>query len=146
MHFIDTLDDLERERYAKVVRLRDRGLNPYPLRSARTHTARQARELFESGQDPGAVRLVGRITANRWTGKITFADIRDGSGRIQLFLRQDILGEETYKQFLKNYDLGDFVQVEGTLFRTKAGEITIEVHKIEMLAKAIAPCRKNGTG
>ncbi|HZQ08742.1 MAG TPA: lysine--tRNA ligase [Anaerolineae bacterium] len=139
MNFIDTLDDLERERYLKVQRLRERGINPYPLRSSRTHTIQQVRDLYEKGEDPGAVRLVGRITANRWTGKITFADIRDGTERIQLFLRQDNLGEETYKNFLKDYDLGDFVQVEGTLFRTKTGEITVNVTKIELLAKAIAP-------
>lgn len=137
--FIDTLDDLERERYAKAQRLRERGINPYPLRSSRTHTIQQVRELFEKGAEPGVVQLVGRMTANRWTGKITFADIRDGSGRIQLFLRQDNLGEETYKNFLKDFDLGDFVQVEGTLFRTKTNEITVSVTKIELLAKAIAP-------
>lgn len=139
MDFIDTLDDLEKDRYQKVLRLRERGVNPYPLRSSRTHYIADARALFEKGEDPGVVTLVGRITANRWTGKITFADIRDGSGRVQLFLRQDNLGEETYKQFLKDYDLGDFVQVSGTFFRTKTGELTVQVAEIKMLAKAIAP-------
>lgn len=137
--FIGTLDDLERERYQKVQRLRERGIEPYPLRSSRTHTIQDARDLFERGDDPGVVRLVGRMTANRWTGKITFADLRDGSGRIQLFLRQDNLSEETYKNFLKDYDLGDFLQVEGTLFRTKTGEITLNVQSVQLLAKAIAP-------
>lgn len=139
MNFVDTLDDLEKERYQKVLRLRERGVNPYPLRSARSHTIAEARELFEKGEDPGIVKLVGRITANRWTGKITFADIRDGTGRIQLFLRQDNLGEETYKQFLKDFDLGDFVQVTGSLFKTKTGELTVQVAEIGMLAKAVAP-------
>lgn len=137
--FIETLNDLEKDRYAKVLRLRERGVNPYPLRSKRSHTIADARALFEKGEDVGVVTLVGRITANRWTGKITFADIRDGSGRIQLFLRQDNLGQETYKQFLKDYDLGDFVQVTGTLFKTKTGELTVQVAEIEMLAKAVAP-------
>lgn len=139
MQFIDTLDDLERERYLKAQRLRERGIEPYPLRSSRTHTVQQARELFERGEDPGEVRLVGRMTANRWTGKITFADLRDGSGRIQLFLRQDNLGEEPYKNFLKDFDLGDFIQVAGTLFRTKTGEITVNVQTIRLIAKAVAP-------
>ncbi len=137
--FIETLNDLEKDRYEKVLRLRERGVNPYPLRSKRSHTIADARALFEKGEDVGVVTLVGRITANRWTGKITFADIRDGSGRIQLFLRQDNLGEETYKQFLKDFDLGDFVQVTGTLFKTKTGELTVQVAEIEMLAKAVAP-------
>lgn len=139
MEFIDTLDDLEKDRYQKVLRLRERGINPYPLRASRTHFIADVRALAEKGEDPGVVKLAGRITANRWTGKITFADIRDGSGRIQLFLRQDNLGEETYKAFLKDYDLGDFVRVTGTLFKTKTGELTVQVAEVEMLAKAIAP-------
>lgn len=139
MDFIDTLDDLERERFLKVQRLRERGIEPYPPRTTRTHTTAEARELFELGDDPGVVTLVGRMTANRWTGKITFADIRDGTGRIQLFLRQDNLGEETYKNFLKDFDLGDFVQATGTLFKTKTGETTVQVAEIVMLAKAVAP-------
>ncbi len=137
--FIETLNDLEKERYQKVLRLRERGVNPYPPRAKRTHTIAEARESFEKGEDPGIITLVGRMTANRWTGKITFADIRDGSGRIQLFLRQNNLGDETYKNFLKDYDLGDFVQATGTLFQTKTGELTLQVAELELLAKAIAP-------
>ncbi len=137
--FLNRLDDLERERYKKIERLRARGIEPYPLRSSRTHTVQQAREAFEHGQDVGAVRLVGRLTANRWTGKITFADLRDGTGRIQIFLKQDVLGEETYKNFLKDFDLGDLIGVEGTLFRTKTGEITVAAQSLQMLAKSIAP-------
>lgn len=137
--FLNRLDDLERERYKKIERLRSRGIEPYPLRSSRTHTVQRAREAFEHSEELGAVRLVGRLTANRWTGKITFADLRDGTGRIQLFLRQDALGEETYKNFLKDFDLGDLIGVEGTLFRTKTGEITVAAQSLQMLAKAIAP-------
>lgn len=137
--FLNRLDDLERERYKKIERMHSRGIEPYPLRSSRTHTAKQARDVFERGEDPGTVRLTGRLTANRWTGKITFADLRDGSGRIQLFLRQDALGQETYKSFLKDFDLGDVIGVEGTLFRTKTGEITVAVQTIQMLAKAVSP-------
>lgn len=137
--FFDTLDDLEKERYKKIERLRERGVEPYPLRASRTHTIEQVRELYERGDDPGVVRLVGRLTANRWTGKITFGDLRDGTGRIQLFLKQDTLGEATYKNFLKDFDLGDFVQAEGTLFRTKTGEITVAVQELTLLAKAVAP-------
>ena len=139
MEFIDTLDTLERERFLKALRLRERGVEPYPPRVTRTHTIAETREQFEQGKDLGAVTLVGRMTANRWTGKITFADIRDGTGRIQLFLRQDSLGAETYKDFLKDFDLGDFVQASGTLFKTKTGEITVQVAEIIMLAKAVAP-------
>lgn len=137
--FLDRLDDLERERYKKVERMRTRGIEPYPLRSSRTHTVQQAREGFERGEDTGVVRLTGRLTANRWTGKITFADLRDGTGRIQLFLKHADLGEETYKNFLKDFDLGDLIGVEGPIFRTKTGEITVAVQSIQMLSKAISP-------
>jgi lysyl-tRNA synthetase class 2 len=137
--FFNRLDDLERERYKKIGRLRARGIEPYPLRSSRTHTVREVRAALERGEDLGAVRLVGRLTANRWTGKITFADLRDGTGRIQLFLKKDALGEETYKSFLKDFDLGDLIGVEGTLFRTKTGEITVAAQSLQMLAKALAP-------
>jgi lysyl-tRNA synthetase, class II len=137
--FFDRLGDLERERYKKIERLRARGVEPYPLRSSRTHTASQAREAFERGEDLGTVSLAGRLTANRWTGKITFADLRDGTGRIQLFLKQDALGEQAYKNFLKDFDLGDLIGVEGTLFRTKTGEITVAAASIRMLAKAVSP-------
>lgn len=139
MEFIDTLDDLERERFLKVQRLRERGIEPYPPRTTRTHTIAAVRALDERGADPGVVTLVGRMTANRWTGKITFADLRDGTGRIQLFLRQDNLGAETYKHFLKDYDLGDFVQATGPLFKTKTGELSVQVTELVMLAKAVAP-------
>ncbi len=137
--FLNRLDDLERERYKKVERLRSRGVEPYPLRSVRTHTIQQVREAFEQGVDLGVVHVVGRLTANRWTGKITFADLRDGTGRIQLFLKQDALGEETYKNFLKDFDLGDIIGVEGTVFRTRTGEISVNVQSIQMLTKAISP-------
>src|SRR5919199_123859 len=137
--FFNTLDDLERERYRKIERLRARGVEPFPLRSSRTHMVQEAREAFERGAELGHVQLAGRLTANRWTGKITFADLRDGTGRIQLFLRQDALGEEAYKNFLKDFDIGDFVQVAGTLMRTRTGEITLAVESIQMLAKAVAP-------
>lgn len=139
MEFIDTLDDLERERFLKVQRLRERGIEPYPPRATRTHSIADARELYERGEDPGVVTLTGRMTANRWTGKITFADIRDGTGRMQLFLRQDNLGQETYRNFLKDFDIGDFVQATGTFFKTKTGETTLQVTELVMLAKAVAP-------
>ncbi|MGE5141689.1 MAG: lysine--tRNA ligase [Rudaea sp.] len=137
--FRNGLGELEQERYKKAERLRERGVEPFPLRSERTHSVEQVRELFERGEDPGVVHLAGRLTANRWTGKITFADLRDGTGRIQLFLRQDNLGEEAYKGFLKEFDLGDIIGVEGTVFRTRTGEVTLNVTRVELLAKAIAP-------
>lgn len=136
--FVARLDELERVRYEKAQRLRERGINPYPLRDSRTHTAQQAIEAFRRGETLEHVKLAGRLTANRWTGKLTFGDLRDVTGRIQLLLRQDGLGEETYKNFLKDFDLGDLIGVTGKVIQTKRGEITLEVSEIRMLAKAIS--------
>jgi lysyl-tRNA synthetase class 2 len=86
-----------------------------------------------------AVRTAGRLMSIRAMGKATFAHILDGSGRIQLYLRQDQVGEESYERFLKLFDIGDSVGVEGPLFRTRTGEVTIRVTSITMLAKALRP-------
>jgi lysyl-tRNA synthetase class 2 len=72
-------------------------------------------------------------------GKLTFAHIEDGTGRIQLFLRINELGEETMRQFAEDYDLGDFIEASGSLFRTRTGEVTLQVNSFRMLAKAITP-------
>jgi len=85
------------------------------------------------------VTLAGRLRAMRPMGKITFAHIEDGSGRIQLFFRADDIGIENLKFFNHEFDLGDFIQASGEMFRTRAGEVTLKVRDFQMLAKAITP-------
>ncbi|MCL5958030.1 MAG: lysine--tRNA ligase [Chloroflexi bacterium] len=130
-------DDLRQQRVAKLDRLRQEGIEPFPRKYERTIMAADAIERFDqlTGAD---LRLAGRIVAMRIMGKATFAHIKDGSGRIQIFLRQDALGEDRYRLF-KTFDIGDFVGVEGTLFRTKTGEITLQVNDFTFLAKALRP-------
>jgi lysyl-tRNA synthetase class 2 len=133
---------LEQNRLEKLNRLRENGIEPYPTRAQRTHTAAQAIAAFEQAeQDSAAVQatLAGRLRSMRPMGKITFAHIEDGSGRIQLFFRQNDLGDEAMQLFAREYDLGDFIQASGELFRTKTGEITLKVTAFRMLAKAITP-------
>lgn len=135
-------NEIERNRLAKIERLRARGEEPYPLRAVRTHTATAARALVEAaGADGSATHatLCGRLRSMRPMGKTAFAHIEDGTGRIQLMLRADDLGRERLKQFEKDFDLGDFVQAAGTLVRTRTGEITLRADEIVMLAKAIRP-------
>ncbi len=134
------LPDLERIRAQKAERLRQAGHDPYPPRSRRTHTIDQARSTFEQagGQEIAAV-VVGRLRSIRRMGKAVFAHIEDGTGRLQLHLRVDELGEERLEQFNDCFDLGDFLQAEGALFRTRTGEITLRVSAFQMLAKAISP-------
>lgn len=129
------------QRIAKIERLRQLGIDPYPPRVHYTHTVAQAIAAFESvgeGQEL-VVTVVGRLMAIREMGRSTFAHIADGTGRLQIYLRQDVMGAEAYELFGKAFDLGDFVSACGRLFRTRTGEITVEVRSLAMLAKALLP-------
>ena len=141
------LTSLEMNRLEKIERLRARGIEPYPTRPQRTHTSRSACREFEDAEviaqgesaPPVKATLAGRLRSTRLMGKITFAHIEDGEGRIQLFFRANDIGQEQLDLFNREYDLGDFVQASGELFRTRSGEITLRVEAFEMLAKAITP-------
>ncbi|MCS7207138.1 MAG: lysine--tRNA ligase [Dehalococcoidia bacterium] len=137
-------EDLFQARLAKLQHLRAQGIDPYPPRFRRTHTAQQAISFFlqeeaahGAGKQTAPVRVAGRITALRGMGKATFVDLRDGTGRLQVLLRQDALG--TAYTLLKDMDLGDFVGAEGPLFRTRTGEITLEARQLTILCKALRP-------
>jgi lysyl-tRNA synthetase class 2 len=136
------LSDLERVRLEKLEKLRGQGIEPYPRRFKRTHQSHEAIEAFEAVEESGnEVRVVvaGRIRSMRHMGKISFAHIEDGQGKIQFFFRKDDLGEEPFTNLLENYDLGDFIGAEGVMFRTKTGEVTLRVEAFQMLAKALSP-------
>ena len=135
------LTELEKNRLAKVQRLREAGVDPYPPRSHRTHTCAQALQAFESAGPSQTVEatVVGRLRSSRAMGKAVFAHIEDGDGRLQIFLKSDVLGQETLKQFNELFDLGDFLQASGTMFRTRTGEITLLVSSLSLLAKSISP-------
>jgi len=136
--------NLEKQRLEKINQLKQKGIEPYPTRAQRTHTSRQAIEAFEAFEKQGQgeapkVILAGRLRSMRVMGKITFAHIEDGDGRVQLFLRADEVGKEALDSFNKDLDLGDFIQSAGEMFRTKAGEVTLKVKEYRLLAKAITP-------
>src|SRR5690606_9042508 len=119
--------DAERERrLAKVAALRAKGRDPYPVRYDRTHTAAEVHERWdhlEPGMEVGdVVRVAGRLLLIRRMGKLTFATLRDGSGTIQLFVSLANLGEESFAEF-DDLDLGDWVGAEGTVMKTKKGEL-----------------------
>ncbi|HEY3313505.1 MAG TPA: lysine--tRNA ligase [Anaerolineales bacterium] len=141
-------NSLEQIRLQKIAELRAEGVEPYPTRAKRTHTAARAIAEFEAaekaapgGQPPAEITatLAGRIRATRSMGKLTFAHIEDGTGKIQLFLRINELGTERLSFFDKMFDIGDFVQASGGLMRTRTGEITLHVHDFTLLAKAVSP-------
>ncbi len=137
---------LEQTRLEKLQRLRSQGIEPYPRRANRTHSSQEAVEAFlalesqpSSASEMPAVTLAGRLRSMRPMGKIAFAHIEDGSGRIQLFLRINDLGEEMLEHFRRDYDLGDFMEASGEMMRTRSGEVTLRVTSFRMLAKAITP-------
>jgi len=136
----DRGEDILQQRLAKLERIRQRGIDPYPPRYCKTHTALQAINLFESDPDNDnlIVSAAGRIITKRGMGKVTFLHIKDGSGKIQAFLKRDLLGEDKYA-FFKDFDTGDFIGINGRLFITNTGEITIEAHEITMLTKSLQP-------
>jgi len=135
------LNDLERVRLQKLARLREIGADAYPRRVRRTHTTQQAIQAFEAAGDgsPDEVEVVGRLRSIRRMGKVTFAHIEDGAGRLQLYLKADDLGPEAFSVFNDVFDLGDFVHARGTMFRTKTREATLHAASVGMLAKAISP-------
>lgn len=146
------LSELQEIRRQKVDAFRERGIEPYPTRVERTHTTTQALALFDAAEAAGTlvdgksatvVTTAGRIVSFRHMGKTVFANLRDGHGELQLYIRKDEIGEDLYAQVLKLYDLGDFAQASGHLFRTKTGEISLRVARISILSKALnAPPEK----
>ena len=141
----NTDGDLLISRRVKLERLKGRGINPFPHRYHRTHTLGQAVEFFQNsdqGNDNNdtnrsEISLAGRIISIRNMGKATFLNMQDESGTIQVHLRRDIL-EEGYET-VRDLDIGDFLGVKGSLFKTRTGEITLEAHEPVLLAKAMRP-------
>jgi len=134
-------NSLEQIRLQKIEELRAEGINPYPTRAERTHTSTQAIAALDATAEGVEVKatLVGRIRATRAMGKLTFAHIEDGEGKIQLFFRVNELGQEKIDFFNKMFDIGDFIQASGVMMRTRTGEATLLVHEFKMLAKAVSP-------
>jgi len=138
------LKHIAQQRLDKLEKIRGQGINPYPRSYHRSHTTQEAVTLYQQTESsPNDIpspefSLAGRITAIRFIGKIAFFDIRDGSGKIQAFFSHDIVGNDKY-EFLHEIDIGDIIGVTGKLFRTKAGEISIEVKDFTLLAKSLQP-------
>ena len=135
-------NSLEKIRLQKLEELRAEGVEPYPTRAQRTHTSAQAIAEFEAAEKDGRevkAILAGRIRATRAMGKISFAHIEDGAGKVQLFFRLNEVGREGLDYFNRMFDIGDFIQASGEMFRTKTGEVTLHVHEFKLLAKSVSP-------
>ncbi|MBE0431641.1 MAG: lysine--tRNA ligase [Dehalococcoidia bacterium] len=133
------LERLTEQRLASLERIRARGIDPYPRSYHPSHVVQEAVAAFEQqGGNSPRMSLAGRIISRRSMGRMSFLDIRDHSGKIQLSLRHDLLGGERY-ELLQDIDIGDFIGAEGKLFRTKSGEVTLEVSDFVMLCKSLRP-------
>ena len=131
-------DGLLGSRQAKLERLRERGIDPYPPRFHRTTDAATAIAEFEADETRETQHaLAGRIMSMRVMGRAAFLDLRDGSGTVQAMLRQNVLGEGY--DLLKDLDLGDFLGVAGPMLRTRTGQVSIEAHRLTLLAKGMRP-------
>ncbi|HZK16805.1 MAG: lysine--tRNA ligase [Anaerolineaceae bacterium] len=138
----DEFSELEMQRLNKLNELREQGIEAYPTRSHKNSSNADAIAAFEKAEAEGLteevnVILAGRLRAIRNMGKLSFAHIEDKSGKVQFLLRVDELGEEKMEEFVRFYDLGDFMEASGKMFRTRRGEVTLQVTDFRMLAKAL---------
>lgn len=130
------ISELKKVRLEKEEKLKELGINVHPERYEVTHTLKDSRNLPDGTKN---VRVAGRVMSKRKMGKISFMDLRDIEGKIQLVFKRDDIGEDTYKLLHSTVDIGDFIGVEGEIFTTQAGEKSIQVLKYEFLGKAIRP-------
>ncbi|MDD4062492.1 MAG: lysine--tRNA ligase [Candidatus Pacebacteria bacterium] len=135
-----TIDEIRDNRIKKLNKLRSQGINPYPIESKRTHSIDDVLSSFSKlSKSEEEVFLVGRIKSQRGHGKATFLNIEDGTGSIQGLVREDGVGPSGYEFYNETFDVGDFIQVKGTLFITQRGENTINISDFKILTKGLLP-------
>ncbi len=143
------LNQVQEQRLQVIEDFRKEGKNPYGRRYDRTHNTEECKTAFEKAESEkpeeerehfnfGPVKVAGRLVSKRGQGKTTFGHIQDQEGKIQIYFRKDIIGEDEYT-FIKRLYAGDIIGVEGNLFRTKMGEISVKAEKMTILSKSINP-------
>ena len=137
-HQQQDLREILQIRRDKLKALQDAGMNPFEItRYDVTHHAQEVKDHFDALEGQ-TVSLGGRLMSKRGMGKVSFCDLQDKSGRIQIYARRDEMDEEAYNRF-KKYDIGDIVGVKGEVFRTQKGEMSIRAHEITLLSKSLQP-------
>ncbi|MBO8178358.1 MAG: lysine--tRNA ligase [Bacillus sp. (in: Bacteria)] len=140
----EELNDQLRVRREKMNQLREQGIDPFGKRFERTHSAQELKDLYgeltkeELEEKNVEVTIAGRIMTKRGKGKAGFAHIQDLTGQIQIYVRKDAVGEDSYTIF-DSADLGDIVGITGTVFKTKVGELSVKAKQFELLTKSLRP-------
>ena len=134
MNQVEEIDQIK-FRKEKLARLREMGIDPYPHSFKNTHKTQMCISEYKESDE---VRLAGRLMSLRWHGKTVFADLKDNEGKIQIYLRKNDLGDQLF-EVVQNLDIGDWIGIEGVLFKTKAGEITVQVKSFVLLCKSLRP-------
>lgn len=135
-----SLEEIRQTRLKKLELLRNAGMDPYPSRTTRTHTIQDIRVDFSSLQvSKQPVSIAGRVRATRSHGGSTFLDVQDGTGTLQSYLKEDVVGKNSYDFFNSVVDVGDIIEVSGTVFVTKKEEQTLEIAEWRMLTKSLLP-------
>ncbi len=140
-----SIEEIKKVRLGKLKGLEKIGINPFPSGAKRTHTNKETIDNFDKLLKK-KIFLVGRIRSVRGHGGSAFIHIEDSTARIQIYLKQNVLGKKDYKVFQDFFDIGDFIEVEGSLFKTKRGEKTLEVKNFRMLAKSLLPLPEKWKG
>jgi len=141
---MDEASELFQQRVRKLEALKGEGIDPYPNHFKVTHTSKDIHEAYDSLPD-GELKsikeifcLAGRILAIRDFGKASFIQVQDQKGRIQAYVQKNIIGDQAFRLF-KTFDIGDFVGLEGKVFRTKTGELTLQIQNLQLLVKSLRP-------
>ena len=138
MNDTENLGELLKIRRDKLSALQEAGQDPFQItKFEKKNNTQEIRENFEAMEEQ-PVKIAGRLMSKRVMGKVTFCDLQDREGRVQLYVRRDEVGEEPYKVF-KKYDIGDIVGVDGVVFRTQRGEISVRAKEVTLLSKSLLP-------
>ncbi len=135
---VEDLNEILKIRREKLAELQQSGEDPFrEVKYDRTHSSKDVKDNFEALEEK-EVCIAGRIMSKRGMGKASFCDVADREGRIQLYVRKDVIGDEPYQKF-KKFDIGDIVGVRGTVFKTHMGEISIKAEEVKLLTKSLRP-------
>ena len=141
---MDEASELFQQRVQKLGSLKEGGIDPFPNNFRVAHASKDIHQRFDSQSDDEiksveeTFSVAGRIMAIRDFGKASFIQIQDQTGRIQAYLRKDVVGDQAFHLF-KTFDIGDFLGLEGKIFRTKTGELTLQIQKFQLLVKSLRP-------